>query len=88
MSIHDPQPTAQSDIDRAEWANPANWSDSAIGFYFSKKDSRILVPKRNPALGWTLNLAHGAGAAWLLVSMLAPSLVLALIVVLVATHRC
>uniref|UniRef100_UPI003216572D DUF5808 domain-containing protein n=1 Tax=uncultured Draconibacterium sp. TaxID=1573823 RepID=UPI003216572D len=27
-------------------------------FYFDPKDSRIIVPKVNRYLGWTLNFAH------------------------------
>lgn len=26
-------------------------------FYFNKKDYRIIVPKRNKPMGWTLNMA-------------------------------
>lgn len=34
--------------------NPEVWKGP---FYFNKKDYRILVPKRNPLMGWTLNFA-------------------------------
>jgi uncharacterized membrane protein len=27
-------------------------------FYFNKKDPRIIVPKMNMAMGWTLNFAN------------------------------
>ena len=27
-------------------------------FYFNKNDSRIVVPKRNPMMGFSLNFAH------------------------------
>ena len=54
----------QDEINQSEWTNPDNWSDRIIGIYFSKRDSRIWVPKRIPAFGWTLNLAHPAGAWW------------------------
>lgn len=27
-------------------------------FYFNPKDSRVIVPKQNPALGWTLNMGN------------------------------
>jgi uncharacterized membrane protein len=55
----------QERINQREWENPANWSDSIVGVYFSKRDSRVWVPKRVPAFGWTLNLARPAGAWWL-----------------------
>jgi uncharacterized membrane protein len=34
--------------------NPNNWRGP---FYFNRKDYRLLVPKSNPSLGWTLNFA-------------------------------
>jgi len=35
--------------------NPNNWKGI---FYVNPKDPRILVPKSNPLLGWTLNLGN------------------------------
>lgn len=66
----------QDEINQAEWENPENWSDALIGIYFSKRDTRVWVPKRRPGLGWTLNLARPAGAWWL-VGLLAVPPVLA-----------
>lgn len=37
------------------WDNPAHWS---VWCYACAKDPRIIVPKRNPAWGWTINAAH------------------------------
>jgi uncharacterized membrane protein len=34
--------------------DPAKWYGP---FYFNKKDSRIIVPKLNPSLGGTFNMA-------------------------------
>jgi uncharacterized membrane protein len=34
--------------------NPNNWKGV---FYFNRKDPRLLVPKLNPSMGWTLNFA-------------------------------
>lgn len=28
------------------------------GFYSDPSDRRLVVPKMNPALGWTVNVAH------------------------------
>jgi serine/threonine protein kinase/transglutaminase-like putative cysteine protease len=54
----------------AEWNNPRNWTGltrwKSPSIYFSKRDSRVLVPKRIPALGWTVNLGNPRGAALLL----------------------
>lgn len=66
----------QDQIDQAEWENPANWSDTIVGVYFSKRDSRVWVPKRSPSWGWTINLGHPSGAWWL-VGLLAAGPVLA-----------
>lgn len=67
----------QNDKNQIEWENPNNWSSRGIlGLYFSKGDSRIVVPKAMPSLGWTLNLAHPAGALSLMGFLLLPALVL------------
>jgi uncharacterized membrane protein len=34
--------------------NPGNWKGP---FYFNKRDPRLLVPKLNRSLGWTLNFS-------------------------------
>jgi len=31
---------------------------NAWGFYNNPNDPRIIVPKMNPIMGWTVNLAH------------------------------
>ncbi len=49
----------QSAINQAEWRNPDNYS---FGLYFSKRDSRVVVPRRI-GLGWTLNIGRWLGAA-------------------------
>lgn len=35
--------------------NANNWKGL---LYFNKKDSRVVVPKRVPGMGWTLNFAN------------------------------
>lgn len=35
--------------------DPANYKAGI--FYFNRNDSRIVVPKRNKMMGWTLNFA-------------------------------
>lgn len=35
--------------------NPDNWKGI---FYVNGKDPRMIVPKINPSLGWTLNFGH------------------------------
>jgi len=50
----------QDESNRKEWEDSDNWSGP--GFYFSKKDSRVWVPKSIPWMGWTLNIGQPAGA--------------------------
>ena len=55
-------------INQQEWERRENWS-GWLGTYRSARDTRVWVPKRNPALGSTLNFAH-RGAWWSLVGLL------------------
>ena len=48
--------------------NPENWKWGI--FYFNKKDHRMVVPKRNPIMGWTFNFAHPAGYIFLALILL------------------
>jgi len=42
---------------RDSWhADDNNWKLGV--FYFNKADKRLLVPKKIPVLGWTLNFAN------------------------------
>ena len=41
------------------WASPNNWSL----VYRCAKDPRVIVPRRRPWMGWTINFAHPL--AWL-----------------------
>ncbi len=57
---------AGSDTDQAEWRNPNNWTGPKwLSVYFSKRDSRVWVPKQMTGLGWTINLGRPGGVAWL-----------------------
>jgi uncharacterized membrane protein len=69
----------QEAINEQEWQNPQNWSDDIVQFYFSKRDSRIWVPKRGQLPGWTFNLAHPAGA-WLMVGVIVLAVAVAALV--------
>ena len=77
----------QEEINGQEWHKEENWtSDSKIFcVYFSHADSRSVVPKRNPAHGWTLNLATKKGVAVLLACILGPVTLVILIFGLVLT---
>lgn len=59
----------QDDINEAEWRNPANWSwRGPLGLYSSKRDTRLMVPKVTPGMGWTLNFAH-PGCGYVLIAI-------------------
>ena len=45
---------AGKEIENTMNKNPNNWKGI---FYFNRKDYRLIVPKNNPYLGWTLNFA-------------------------------
>lgn len=49
---------AQDEINKAEYSNPTNWHGP---LYASKKDSRIVVPKKTGLRGVTVNFAKPAG---------------------------
>jgi len=67
----------QDDINEIEWRNPANWTwRGPLGLYASKRDTRLLVPKAMPMMGWTLNFGH-PGWTGILIALAALALVLA-----------
>jgi len=72
----------QQQINRQEWENPLNWSGPVwVGVYRSRRDSRTWVPKRLPAMGWTLNFGRRAAWAWL-----GAVVAVAVLVALLAAH--
>ena len=61
----------EEEINQAEWQNPLNWSGPKwLSVYFSKRDTRILVPKQIPWAGGTLSLGRTAGMVWLVLVIL------------------
>ena len=42
-----------------EWHDPKNWR--SLGRYSAPNDPRVMVPKRNPRLGWTFNSGQPEG---------------------------
>lgn len=75
----------QREINEREWRDRSNWSDSVVGLYFSKKDSRTWVPKTIPWMGWTLNLAQPAGARWLLGILVGIPMLMIFLLVFIST---
>jgi uncharacterized membrane protein len=63
----------QRAINEREWHDPANWWGGSFGFYSSEADTRLLVPKRHRAMGWTLNFAK-PGARFLMVLLVAAAI--------------
>jgi uncharacterized membrane protein len=56
---------SQRERDDEEWNDPANWHGGILGIYYSKRDSRSFVPKRNPLMGVTINFARPGGIVFL-----------------------
>lgn len=57
--------------------NPKYWKWGI--FYVNADDSRMVVPKRNPGLGWTFNFAHPK--VWLALAAIAAILVSAKVLI-------
>ena len=71
----------QNQINQAEWLKDENWGGRKWGeVYFSKKDTRICVPKRIKWMGWTVNLAHTTGVLLFVSALLGiPCVVIAIL---------
>jgi uncharacterized membrane protein len=69
---------------RRQWADPAHWSGPAwASLYFNKQDPRLWVPKRVPAMGWTVNFGHPRGWLALLAIVVGPVLFVVIVFTLV-----
>ena len=51
-------------------ADPANWKWGI--FYYNKEDNRLMPPKKNPAMGFTINFANKKSVLFFLLLMLIP----------------
>ncbi len=70
---------SQDVINQREWDSPWNWSE--YGFYSSKVDSRLWVPKRaGTGIGQAINLAHSGAKLFIAGVLIAPVTILAAIV--------
>jgi predicted Ser/Thr protein kinase len=79
--------SSQDAINEAEWQDPRNWTGPKwLSLYYSKRDSRVWVPKQIPMLGWTVNLGHPKGLAVLLGLILFLTLLPAIIAYLSASQ--
>ena len=59
---------SDKDLERL-WSDPANWT--RVGFYRCAEDPRWWVRKRDPGVGWTINVAHPRAIASLVAFILA-----------------
>lgn len=63
-----------------QWSkDPNNWVWGI--FYYNPKDKRILPPKRNPNMGWTVNFANTKSVLFLIGMLLFFSLVITTIII-------
>jgi len=58
------------------WANPENWS----AVYYCPEDPRVIVPKRRPSMGWTINFAHPLAVPVLFLAISVPALPIVLLI--------
>jgi uncharacterized membrane protein len=71
----------QDVINEREWKSPWNWS--ASGFYSSKADNRLWVPKRPvTGSGQAINLGHPAARTFIGGMLITPLVFILLIVAL------
>lgn len=70
---------SQDEINRREWASSWNWS--ASGFYSSKADTRLWVPKRPVTVsGHAINLGHSGAKLVMATILIIPAATIAAIV--------
>jgi uncharacterized membrane protein len=77
-----------NDINQTEWENSGNWSGPKwASVYFSKRDTRTVVPKQLPWMGWTVNLGKAAGVFTLMGVLVGIPLLVIVIVLLTEGGR-
>jgi len=60
--------------------DPNNWKWGL--FYYNKEDKRIMPPKKNPAMGWTINFANKRSVITFLLFTLLPTAIILLFVLI------
>ena len=70
-----------------QWSDdPNNWKWGL--FYYNKEDKRLLPPKRNPAIGFTINFANKKSLLFFLLTILIPLIsILALMMIIVGKSK-
>ncbi len=80
----------QDALNQQEWENDSNWTFGSdyLTVYFSQKDTRSVVPKKLPWMGWTFNLAKPGGVNRLVSSIfLVPLIIVVLHVIIMFFYR-
>jgi uncharacterized membrane protein len=78
---------SERETNPAEWQNADNWSGPRwLSVYFSKRDTRLVVPKQLPWTGGTLNLGHPAGVICLVLVILLLAVVPLVVAITVMAH--
>jgi uncharacterized membrane protein len=73
--IHRGEALSREELER-HWANPENWGL----VYHCPQDPRVIVPKRQRYMGWTINFAHSMAIPALLLALLVPALPIVLLI--------
>lgn len=58
-----------------------------LGLYHDADDPRLFVPKRNPSLGWTINLEHPYGRTTLGLILMVPVIGIVISAIMAANYR-
>ena len=78
-------PGMSPEILEALWESPQNWKWG--GIYFCKEDPRVIVPKRQKWMGWTINCARPAAIPTLLALIVFISLPLVCFPLFITTRQ-
>ena len=82
----EPKAESQDTINEREWASSWNWS--AAGFYSSRADNRLWVPKRPmTGMGQAINLGHPGAKTFIGGMLIAPVVVILAVAMLVLYAR-
>lgn len=73
-------PTPDKDTLKKWSADPNNWKWGI--FYYNKEDKRLMPPKRNPAMGFTINFANKKSVLFFLLLTLVPITIVSIVLLI------
>jgi uncharacterized membrane protein len=73
-------PTPDKDTLKKWSADPNNWKWGI--FYYNKEDKRLMPPKKNPAMGFTINFANKKSVLFFLLLILVPITIVSIVLLI------